>query len=253
MIRTVLVVAITFLYIFVTGPPVLLVTYLTRSTRLLYMVGRTGIRMALRLGGMTTEAHGREKVDPSKACVYVVNHESIIDPLLLYAHLPHDCAGLGKKEFFRLPVLGWACRMAGFVVVDRQNPEQRMKVAPEAVKRIKERGRAFLVFGEGTRSRDGRLGVFKKGAAIIAIQAQVNIVPVAVYGGFALWPKGRKFFKPGHLRIFFLDPISTAGMTIDDRDRLTATCRERIADCLRRIDPDLVPDDAAALAMPQPS
>ena len=94
-----------------------------------------------------------------------------------------------------------------------------------------------MIFGEGTRSRDGRLGPFKKGAAIIAIAAGVDIIPIAVHGGFALWPKGRRFFRPGRVELHFLDPISTAGMTLEDKERLTGIVRARIAERLRQIDP----------------
>lgn len=246
MIRTVFVVVVTFMYIFLTGPPGLLWAYLTGSARLLYLAGRGGAHMALCLGGMRVRVYGREKLDRDKPCVYVVNHTSIIDPVVVWGWIPHDAAGLGKKEFFRLPILGRACKMAGFISVDRQNPELRVKAGAEAAEWIRERGKTYVVFAEGTRSRDGRLKQFKKGAAIMAISAQADIVPVAVTGCYALWPKGRWFFRPGTVQMHFLDPISTLGMTFEDKERLTHECRRRIAEHLRAIDPDLVDDSVPA-------
>lgn len=230
-------VGLTFLYIFIFGPPALLIAFVSRSARILYIVGRGGARMAFFLGGMSLEVHGRtELTGHAKARVYVPNHESIIDPVVVFLNIPEDVAALGKKEFFRLPILGRACKMAGFVVVDRQNPEQRVKAREEAIRLMKEKGRSFLVFAEGTRCRDGRLRPFKKGAAIMAIEAQAEIIPIAVHGGFALWPKGRWHFRPGPVQVHFLEPISTAGMTLDDKDRLTEECRARISAYLARID-----------------
>ncbi|MBI2838981.1 MAG: 1-acyl-sn-glycerol-3-phosphate acyltransferase [Acidobacteria bacterium] len=237
MIRTIFVVGLTFVYIFIFGPPALLISFVSGSARVLYIVGRAGAKMAFFLGGMSLEVYGhRELPVPARARVYVPNHESIIDPVVVFLNIPEDIAALGKKEFFRLPILGRACRMAGFVVVDRQNPEQRVKAREKAIRLMKEKGRSFLVFAEGTRSTDGRLRPFKKGAAIMAIEAQAEIVPIAVHGGFALWPKGRWYFRPGPVQVRFLDPISTDGMTLDDKDRLTEECRSRIAACLARID-----------------
>lgn len=228
---------LTFLYIFIFGPPALLIAFVSRSARILYIVGRGGARMAFFLGGMSLEVHGRtELTGHAKARVYVPNHESIIDPVVVFLNIPEDVAALGKKEFFRLPILGRACKMAGFVVVDRQNPEQRVKAREEAIRLMKEKGRSFLVFAEGTRSTDGRLRPFKKGAAIMAIEAEAEMIPIAVHGGFALWPKGRWHFRPGPVQVHFLEPISTAGMTPDDKDRLTEECRSRICACLARID-----------------
>lgn len=243
MIRTILVVGTTFLYIFLVGGPAVLIAALTGRTRILYLVGRFGARMAFWMGGMTVEVHGREKADPARTYIYVVNHESIIDPVVVFTAIPHDAAALGKKEFFRLPVLGRACLMTGFIPVERQNPEQRVKAASEALEWIRDRGKSYIVFPEGTRSSDGRLRAFKKGAAIMAIGAKVEVLPIAVHGGYGLWPKGRWYFKPGHLQMHFLDPIPTAGMTQDDKDRLTLLLRERIADRLRQIDPTLQLDD----------
>ncbi len=237
MVRTIFVVSITFLYIFLAGPPVILISVLTGSPRILFVAGRFGIRIAIRLGGVKLDVHGREKIDRSTPYIYVSNHQSLIDPIVIFQQVPHDAAALAKKEFFKLPILGWVCRLAGFVPVDRQSAEKRVQASNEAIRRAKEKRRSFVIFGEGTRSRDGRLGPFKKGAAIIAIAAGVDIIPIAVHGGFALWPKGRRFFRPGRVELHFLDPISTAGMTLEDKERLTGIVRARIAERLRQIDP----------------
>lgn len=248
MIRTVFVVSVTFLYIFVVGIPALIWAFLSGNCRVLYLVGRAGARLSFFLGGMTLDVYGREKLDPSKPCVYIPNHESIIDPVVVFKEIPHDVVALAKKEFFRLPVLGRACRLAGFVSVNRADPEQRRVASLQASRLAREQVKSFVVFGEGTRSRDGRLGAFKKGGAIIAIEAQVPVVPVAVYGGYALWPKGKKFFRPGPVQLHFLDPIDTTGMTFADKDRLTLECRARIAACLRSIDPTRFSETEQALA-----
>jgi len=252
MIRTVLVVTLTFLYIFLVGPPALLIAYLIRSARPLYSAGKLGTRVAMRLGGMTLEVNGRERIDVRKPCIYVPNHESLLDPVVVLGRVPHNAAALAKKEFFRLPILGRVCRVCGFIPVDRQNPERRMQAVNDAVRMITEKRQSYVVFGEGTRSRDGRLGPFKKGAAIMAISAHVDMIPVVVHGGHALWPKGRLFFRPGHVRLEFLDPLPTLGMTMLDKERLTDECRSRILERLRDIDPDYPGDVLDAVSGPHP-
>ena len=141
--------------------------------------------------------------------------------------------GLYKAEMGKLPVLGRAMRLVGFVPVDRANRASAIASVDAAAARLAA-GDSFLIAPEGTRARDGRLLPFKKGGFVMAIKAQAPVVPVALHGTADAMPRGRFWVKPGVVRIVVGPPIPTEGLTVDDRDRLTTTVRDRMQDMLAR-------------------
>ncbi len=122
-------------------------------------------------------------------------------------------------------------RLRGFIPVDRRNREKAIQAVEAATKALKA-GNSFLVFPEGTRSPDGRLQPFKKGVFIMAIQAGASIVPISVSGSNKIMPKGKLEIVPGVIRITFHEPVATAGLTLDDRERLSETVRKAILEGL---------------------
>jgi 1-acyl-sn-glycerol-3-phosphate acyltransferase len=130
-----------------------------------------------------------------------------------------------------MPILGRAAPLAGFIAVERGNPEQSQAAVDRAAESVAA-GHSFLVFPEGTRSRSGALLPFKKGGFIMAIRAQAPIVPVAIRGGRAAMVKGSRLIRPVRVDVRIGTPIETAGMTIDDRDRLIDAARGQIEDLI---------------------
>ena len=226
MIRALFVTLLVCIYILVLGLPVLIHALLTGKTEALYNVGRRGCRFATWLAGMNLEAESLEKIPSGQAVVFMANHQSNSDPPALLAILPR-VAALAKKEFFRLPILGRGMRAVGFIPVDRKNRERAIEAVQEAVESLKG-GRSFVVFPEGTRSRDGRLQPFKKGVFVMAIKAEAPIMPVSISGGSKIMPKGTFAVRPGPVRITFHDPIPTKGFALDERDVLMAAVRRAI-------------------------
>ena len=137
----------------------------------------------------------------------------------------------------RLPLFSRVLEQAKFVPVERSNP-QKAHEAIDAGARLLADGNSFIAFPEGTRSRDGCLGVFKKGAFIMALRARVPIVPVTIIGSAAVQPPGIFAMKPGRIRVVFHDPIPTADMGLEDRDRLIDLTRKAIASALPAEDPE---------------
>lgn len=232
MIRAFFVTAVTFAYILAVGPPLLFYGVLTGNTDPVYRAGRLGARMALWLAGVTLEVRGLEKIPRHGPVVFMSNHQGNCDPPALIILLP-PVAVLGKKEFFRVPVLGRAMRMRKFVVVDRKNREQAIAAVEEAVNILKA-GQPFLVFPEGTRSPDGRLQPLKKGVFIMAIKAGAPIAPISVSGSSRIMRKGQFVIHPGRVRITIHDPVPTAGRTLDDRDLIIGQVRQALLSGLEK-------------------
>jgi len=222
------------LYVILMGPPGLLFAAWCHRPGLLYVLSHGGVGLGLALSGISLRVTGAERIPRGRTAVYCANHTSNIDAPLLF-HLLHPRLHLlYKVEFGRMPILGRAAPMAGFIPVERQNPEQSQEAVDQAARSVA-RGNSFLVFPEGTRSRTGELLPFKKGAFIMAIKAQVPLVPVAIHGGRAAMTKGSRLIRPVDVQVGIGEPIDTTGMTLDDRDRLIAMARRQIEDMVAAV------------------
>ena len=240
MIRALFVTCVTFAYILILGTPTLFYSVITGNTDPLYRIGVLGTRMALWLSGVQMEVHGREKIPTGGCLVFMSNHQGNCDPPALIARLP-DVLVMGKKEFFKVPVLGRAMRLRGFIPVDRKNRERAIQAVEQAVRAL-QAGFSFLVFPEGTRSPDGRLQPFKKGVFVMAIKAGATIVPVAISGSSRIMTKGQFVIRPGRVRLTFCDPIPTRGCTIEQRQSIIERTRQAI---LMGLSPDEWPVEVA--------
>ena len=226
MIHTVLATLVAFAFIFFLGGPLLVYAVLSGDTDPLYWAGFEGTRAALRVAGVRLDVRGREKIPRGRPAVYMPNHQSNADPPAVFVLLPPVLV-LAKKEFFRVPILGRAMRLRGFIPVDRRDRERAIAAVEQAAKSLRA-GNSFLVFPEGTRSPDGRLQPFKRGVFIMAIKAGAPIVPVSVSGSAKIMPKGEFAIHPGVMRITFHDPVPTEGCAIEDRARIMEAVRRAI-------------------------
>ncbi len=215
------------LYVLLTGPPGLLIAWLFERPGLLYVLSHGGVRLALALSGIKYRVAGRERLPRAQAAVYCANHTSNVDAPLLFHILHPRLHMLYKSEFAKMPILGRAAPIAGFIRVERQNPEQSQRAVDQAAESVAA-GHSFMVFPEGTRSRTGELLPFKKGGFIMAIKAQAPLVPVAIVGGRAAMTKGSRLIRPVTVDVTIGQPIRTAGLTVDDRDMLIAMARAQI-------------------------
>lgn len=222
------------LYIALVGSPFVLFAIATGRPAVLYRVGHVGVRLGLFLSGIRVEVEGTEHIQRHRAAVYAVNHASNVEPPvifdILYELFPR-LRILYKAELRRLPVLVRAFDLAGFVPLERRNPEQSMPAIELAAAALRE-GNSFLVFPEGTRSRTGELLPFKKGGFLLALKAQAPIVPIAVKGARDAMRKGSLVIRPVTVRVRIGSPIETAGLSVDDRDDVIRTVRTRVADLL---------------------
>lgn len=167
---------------------------------------------------------GTEHLVPGQPYVFLANHVSHIEIWVLLARLPGSVRFIYKRELEKVPVFGRAIVATGHIPIDRQKPSSAFAAYDAAAKDIRA-GTSAIVFPEGTRSNDGRLMPLKKGPFVLAIAAQVPVVPVAVLGAFESMPKGSISPKPVPITIRIGKPIPTTGLGYEDRDRLSKECR----------------------------
>ena len=164
--------------------------------------------------------------------VFVANHVSWFDVLVMAASL-RWFKFVAKAELQRIPLFGRAAAAAGTVYIQRENRKAAFDAYREAAEKIGE-GASVIVFAEGTRGDTYALRPFKKGPFVLAIRAQAPIVPTVIHGTIAVQPRGRLRVDAGPVHVHFLEPVLTAGLGYEQRDRLAAAVRDRMAACLER-------------------
>lgn len=181
----------------------------------------------LRGTGIKVRVVGRERLDPLTPYVYISSHTSFVDIWALLSELPGTVRFIYKKGMNWIPLMGIAMRAARHIPIDRHNRSRAFAVYDEAAEMIRG-GLSAVVFAEGTRSRDGRLKPFKKGPFVLAVAAQVPVVPIYCAGAYELMPPGSWTPSPGTVTVYVGEPIPTAGLGYDARDDLADRTRAAI-------------------------
>src|ERR1051325_6099358 len=192
------------------GPILILLCYLTKNENYIYEPIRWFVRLGLAMVGVKIDVKGLEHLDPRQPYILTPNHQSFIEVPLFVTYLGRNPAYLAKKEVFKYPIFGYGIGLMGVVPVDRSNSPAAVESAKLATENLR-RGKSYVVYPEGTRSKDGRVAPFKKGAFMMAIDAGVPIVPVTVSGATRIMPKAKIEVHPSTVRLTIHDPIPTTG------------------------------------------
>jgi 1-acyl-sn-glycerol-3-phosphate acyltransferase len=224
--------AIAFLFLTVLGSVLAIPSALfDRSGDAVLWLARWWSRAVLACAGVRVRVHGHTALDPKQPYVVMPNHLSTVDIWAVLVAVPVPLRFIAKKQLGRIPIFGWAMRAGRFIFIDRQNASAARRSIEEAAVRVRA-GCSVVIFPEGTRSRDGRLGPFKKGAFHLAIGAGAEIVPVAIRGSRAVMRAHSPLIYPGVVDIEIGDPIPTIGLGPADRDAILERVRGRMVEML---------------------
>jgi 1-acyl-sn-glycerol-3-phosphate acyltransferase len=227
MLRTLFIGIFLSIYILLVGPPLLLYTFISRNPNPLYWAGINGVVFFVRAVGVRVRVVGTERI-PAGTCLFVANHTSSADAPAVVGAIPRRIAILLKQSLFMYPIVGQAFLLAQFIPVHRKDRDSALESLERATASLRA-GQSFLIYAEGTRSPDGRLQEFKKGAVVMAIKAGVPIVPVACSGAHRVMRKRSLKIYPGEILVEFLDPIDASVYSLEQRDDLNRKVHDALA------------------------
>lgn len=198
------------------------------------MAGTLWGELATSLAGVDVRVEGEEHLWSHRPAVFIFNHQSGIDAVLIIKLLRRDVTGVGKKELLWVPLLGPMFQAAGVIFIDRSNRAKAIKALEPAVKALRE-GMSLAIAPEGTRSPTPRLGPFKKGAFHIAMQAGVPIVPIVFRNALDALPKGGLIVRPATVEAVVLPPVDTRDWRRENLDDEIAAIHRQYIDVLEGV------------------
>ncbi len=183
--------------------------------------------LILTTSGIRTRVEGAENLVPQKTAIYCANHQSAMDIPILFVNLPVQFRFVAKRSLFKMPFLGWHLKRSGHIPVDRERPREAMRSLDEAAEKIRA-GSSVMLFPEGHRSRDGKIGPFKSGSFYLAIQSGVPVVPITLNGTRAVLKPDTYHVRPGQTEMIVHPAIPTHMLTREDVEALSEKVRAQI-------------------------
>jgi 1-acyl-sn-glycerol-3-phosphate acyltransferase len=187
-------------------------------------------RVTMKLAGAKLVVRRAPGFDPARTCFFLVNHVNLFDPFVLYATIPQYFRGLEFESHFRIPVYGWMMKRFGNVPVPDNNRPSDLKRMWRLTRAALHSGVSLVVFPEGQRTRDGRVGPFKDGVFRMAMKFGTPIVPVSMVGAFEFNKKTGWLLRPGTITVYLHDVIETKDLPKEDFE----TLRDRVHEIISR-------------------
>lgn len=205
----------------------LIVIALRLGDRVFHAFARGWAHTTLSLSGVKVRARGLENVDFTRNYVYVSNHASMFDIPAIVSAVPDQIRIIYKKELHWIPIFGWGLKFGSYIAIDRSSGTDAMKSLEEAVEKIRS-GASVLLYAEGTRTQDGKLQPFKRGAFNLAVKAGVPVVPLTVNGSFGILRKSSFVIRSGTVELVLGSPIPIQGSGKEEEMRVMALVHEAI-------------------------
>ena len=202
-------------------------SFFSNAENNIHKIANLWSKILLLIFNTKVEIIGKENILRGKPQVFMANHQSDFDILIVLAHIPGQFRWLVKKELFNIPIFGAAMKSAGYIEIDRNNKERAMQSLDQAALRIRE-GKSIMAFPEGSRGRFGEIKPFKQGTFYLAIKSGVPIVPISIIGSGEIMPKRSLKIKPGKIKLVIDKPIDVRNFTLENRQELIKIVRNTI-------------------------
>ena len=189
-----------------------------RTGRLYHWSAFAWSKIILRVFGIKVKVRGLEHVQNKERVIYVANHASWFDIPAMIVGIPDQIRIVFKKELTVVPIWGWALKFGPYIEIDRSNAKDALKSLDKAAAQIRG-GASVLLFAEGTRTKDGKLQPFKRGAFALAVRSGIPVIPVAINNSFRILPKGSLRIQPADIELVLDLPIETEGLGGKDAER----------------------------------
>lgn len=227
MIRSILIILWIIIFTFLLSFAAITVSFFSRTGNVVHNLGRFWAKTILWVAGIKVQTRGLENLDPDRPFVFVCNHQSNFDILVLFSALPVQFRWIAKAELFKIPLFGQSMRGAGYISIDRRDRKKAIQSLRQAAERIRS-GVSVMIFPEGTRSPDGDIGEFKKGGFILAYDAGVPIIPIVLNGTWSIMSKDSIRIKPDNVTLSVLPAVNVAEYSKAEKSKLIEDVRENI-------------------------
>jgi 1-acyl-sn-glycerol-3-phosphate acyltransferase len=218
------------LLVFIGGPAIAVGHLLRRFFGVedfIFPPAKFGCRVYVWASGARVHVSGLEHLDRDQAYAFIANHQSNLDPPMLFSYLGHNVGAIAKIELFSIPIMKQGFPLAHVVPIDRSNRERAIQSTRRGADELR-RGHSLMAFPEGTRTGDGRVKEFKKGVFYMAVEAGVPVVPVVVNDTRLVMRKGEKRVIPGDVYLEVLPPVSSEAYTMENVGELIEHVRNLI-------------------------
>jgi 1-acyl-sn-glycerol-3-phosphate acyltransferase len=191
---------------------VLFVMLFSKNNKIFHTYAKKWSKLILKICGVEYTIENRSTISDTNSYVYVCNHSSLFDIPILLASLQTDVRIMYKKELEKIPVFGFCLRKSPYISVVRSDPKNALSSLEVAINAMKE-NISVIIFAEGTRSIDGKLGEFKRGAFYLAVKSGKQIVPVTIIGSNSILTPGSLYFKKGNIKVIIDKEIDSEGIS----------------------------------------
>ena len=209
---------------------IFLTTFESNKGRVLGHCARLWGKCILFTCGIKYKVTGLNNLNPNANYIFAGNHTSMLDIPIAFSALPYWLVPIAKIELRSVILLGWVMRTAGHIFIDRKKSESAIRTLERTKKSLLNNPRSILLFPEGTRTRDGSIGPFKKGGLLLSLDTKMPIVPIAFIGSFEMFGKGSYSMKGRSVELRVGTPIETSTFSYETRKELADHVREKVSD-----------------------